>query len=912
MSYVILRGTRGRGLAAVCAAAAILALLAGLTAPVAASPGGSAGPLPATDRPEVVPDAVLAQAHASGSASVIVLLDVDAAPVGTLSAAAAGAQRRAVAAAADRVQAAPGLEAVTVNATFTRLPALALEATPAELAALADAPGVRAVIADEAARPALSSTVPHIGGDALHEEGVVGDGGVVAVLDTGVDADHPAFADGRVAFEACFSRGVDGDPDTGGDCPNGQAREIGPGAAAPRAERGPDFPHGTHVSAIAAGVATGLVDEQADRTDGDGVAPGADIMAVQVFHDAGVRALANTSDTLLGLEWVAEQAAAGVPVAAANLSLGSPGRWREPCDRFGPGPLYQLAAADLAAEGVATIAAAGNEQQRDSVGMPACVSNIVAVGASTIPTDWWTEVGLPVDDPPELAQYSNAGPLIDIVAPGNAVAAVPGPQVQAQNGTSMAAPHVAGAWALLQEASTSTLAPEAILEAITATAEPVSDNRPADPEKGRPAAAPYPELRVAAAYALLADTDFGALAGTVRDADGRPVEGATVTVQDRTASVSRTAVTDAAGAAGVTSLPAGTSYRVSVAAPGYLPQERTAAVSASRTATVEVSLQPAARVTDRRAGPTRVATAARLARDPSLFPAPEVALLASADRPADALSAAPLAAALGAPVLLTNGRTEVEDDVLVALLERGIGAVIIIGGETAVPEAIAEDLRQGFEEVPDGWAVERIAGPNRYATAVAVADRLAEEAGPWDRVVLAGSAAATPDRGWPDALSAAPYAAVGPTAPILLTDPRTLPAETAEAIAGADLVEIVGGDRAVSEAVEAEAGDLAASVTRIAGADRYATSVALVESAVAAGAAPVAALVATGADWADGLAGAAAAAGQGFPLLLVDGADVNGSPGSHAWLAANNPVLVYVIGGPASVNEAVFERINER
>ncbi|GIH71265.1 S8 family peptidase [Sphaerimonospora thailandensis] len=325
--------------------------------------------------------------------------------------------------------------------TLSRLPVVTLRVDRTALDRLTRQPGVVSVSEDRPVPPVLADSVPLIGGDRTRAAGLTGGGSAVAVLDTGVAVGHP-FLGGRVVAEACFSP-IDPDYSATSLCPNGMDRQEGPGSAdaehGPCADDGLDCDHGTHVAGIVAGNAEGLGD-----ADGSGVAPAADIVAIQVFSEfesedfcgpgAAPCVLSFTSAQLAGLEKVQALKESGAPVVAANLSLGG-GRHTAPCDT----DPRKLAIDGLRAAGVATVIAAGNNGYPDAVSAPACVSSAVAVGSTT--------------KQDEVSNFSNRGPLLDVFAPGSGiVSSVPGDGWLPMSGTSMAAPHVAGALAVLRQA----------------------------------------------------------------------------------------------------------------------------------------------------------------------------------------------------------------------------------------------------------------------------------------------------------------------------------------------------------------------------------------------------------------------------------------------------------------------------
>ncbi|WP_433427658.1 S8 family serine peptidase [Nonomuraea sp. CA-141351] len=324
---------------------------------------------------------------------------------------------------------------------LSRFPLVTLHVDQAGLDRLAKLPSVVSVTEDRPVRPVLAESIPLIGADKTRAAGKTGAGSVVAVLDTGVAVNHPFLQD-RVLEEACFSP-IDADYSATSLCPDGTAQQEGPGAA--DADQGPcadpalDCDHGTHVAGIAVGNGQGVT-----GAPPAGVAPGAELVAIQVFSKftsedlCGVGAapcvLSFTSAQLAGLEKVLELKEGGVPLVAANLSLGG-GQYTAACDADPRKTVID----SLRTAGVATVIAAGNDGYGAAVAAPACVSSAITVGATT--------------DQDGVAPFSNRGALLDLFAPGvSIVSSVPGNKWASLNGTSMAAPHVTGALAVLRQA----------------------------------------------------------------------------------------------------------------------------------------------------------------------------------------------------------------------------------------------------------------------------------------------------------------------------------------------------------------------------------------------------------------------------------------------------------------------------
>jgi hypothetical protein len=337
---------------------------------------------------------------------------------------------------------------------FDITPGFAVNVDKAELESLAADPRVLRIHYDRPLSPTLVQSVPLIGmtgATGAYALGATGTGQAIAIVDTGVQSNHE-FLDGnlpgsKVVLEACFSN----DGNTGVSlCPNGANSQLGPGAADATTTaciNGTNnlCAHGTHVAGIAAGNNKSL----SPGEPANGVAKDAKIVAVQVFtrFNSTADCGGNTppclgalpSDVILALGWVYQNLTPqpGVALAAVNMSLGgalSP----TTCDSD---PLFTPIDI-LKNVGVATVIASGNDGSLSSVSNPSCISIAVAVGSS--------------DKQDAISSFSNMAPMVALMAPGSGIISSI-PTIPLTNsiyafhdGTSMAAPHVAGCFAAIR------------------------------------------------------------------------------------------------------------------------------------------------------------------------------------------------------------------------------------------------------------------------------------------------------------------------------------------------------------------------------------------------------------------------------------------------------------------------------
>ena len=337
-----------------------------------------------------------------------------------------------------------------VSTRFRFIPSLAMTVDETALEALYRSPRVASIELDRAARPLMASSNPSIGTPNVWAQGYDGSGWAVAVFDSGVDLTHPWFnaVSPRIVAEACYS-GASGVSLCPGSTRSSTAANSGDDCGD---LYGCD--HGTHVAGTVAGN---------DGVGGDfGVARGADLVAVQVFSrvdnagdcgsDPAPCIRAYSSDMIAALEAMLVLSAS-IDLASINMSIGGV-EYTSAAACDADNPSIKAAIDNLRAAGIATVISSGNDSFINAISWPGCISSAVSVGAT--------------GDTPTVASFSNVDEDLDLLAPGVSIrSAVPGVSTGFKQGTSMAAPHVAGAWAVLKQASPS--APVDEIEAVLKT-----------------------------------------------------------------------------------------------------------------------------------------------------------------------------------------------------------------------------------------------------------------------------------------------------------------------------------------------------------------------------------------------------------------------------------------------------------
>lgn len=318
--------------------------------------------------------------------------------------------------------------------------------------------------------------------------------------------------------------------------------------------------------------------------------------------------------------------------------------------------------------------------------------------------------------------------------------------------------------------------------------------------------------------------------------------------------------------------------------------------------------------TDRLSGATRVETAVEISKIivPTTNSKTSV-VVARKDLYPDALAGAVLARQLGTSVVLTDSAsldTATANEIKRVLADSGACTVYVLGGTGAISASVATAIAA----LQTNITVTRVSGADRYATAVEIA-KLATTTATCNRyLVVTGE-------NFPDALAAA--AAGGRLGannciPVLLVKGDSVPDSVKSLILGGTrtcTITIIGGTGAVSQAVVNElAGLTSGSISRVSGADRYATAVEVAKAAslwnkaATSTSAAQTWTIARGDDFADAVCGAA----LGRPLLLTLSTAL--STATSDYLGAIYPTggtksSAYVLGGTGAISDSVEQSV---
>jgi len=406
-------------------------------------------------------ESLMEKARREGPQRIIVGLDSAFLPEGKLPHAAAASQRQEISDSQTALMNSLAGFNTSEQRRFRHIPFILLEVDADAIQRLASLPMVKSLQEDVAEPLVMASSNPIIGADTAWANGYDGNGWTVAVLDAGIDKTHPFFAtDSKVVSEACFSTN---NTESVSVCPDNVTSSTATDSGLNCSSEVNGCDHGTHVAGSVAG--------NDHLGPNYGVGQGAALISVQVFSRFDKVQNCGAGNAPCILAWVSDQVAAlervfdirnDFNIAAVNMSLG--GRtYTDPESCDDDESARKLAIDNLRSVGIGTVIASGNGSNPNRISTPACISSAISVGATT--------------DADAVAGFSNVADFLDLLAPGASItSSVPGGGTSTWNGTSMATPHVAGAWAVLKQ-----LSPEAevteILESLRDSGTLVDDGR---------------------------------------------------------------------------------------------------------------------------------------------------------------------------------------------------------------------------------------------------------------------------------------------------------------------------------------------------------------------------------------------------------------------------------------------------
>ncbi|MFB6344194.1 MAG: S8 family serine peptidase, partial [bacterium] len=462
------------------------------------------------------------EADREGHVDVIARLDVDFIPEGAMSPAGQRRQRDSIKRAQQALLSAMSDSHCKPRRKFGTIPWVSMSVDSSALEALSHSPLIKGFREIKTGSPLLAQTVPTVEGDTIQKSGTRGESQTVVVLDSGLDLDHPAFS-GKVVDQACFS--------SEGDCPDGSTSQTTGDAGVPidGVRRG-DRIHGTHVTGAAVGRAVDSSKLNSSVDLSPGVAPDANVIPIMVFSDTDPSkndnpVVIHEDDPVSALEYVYNTLESRHNIASINLSfkLSNVIYDNESTCEGDHQPYEDIISNLVSKTNIPVFAASGNGDNHDGIKAPACLPSAFAVGAtdtSGIETLWSPGSGIGTDRHPDL---------LDLLSPGiDVLSAVPGDDVETLTGTSMAAPHAAGAWALLQSRESTEWDTEPLLKSLKDNGNIITDSANGET---------YPSIRAAAACdSFMGSGDLGSNCYPGRISITRPADGSSTTARKITAS----------------------------------------------------------------------------------------------------------------------------------------------------------------------------------------------------------------------------------------------------------------------------------------------------------------------------------------------------------------------------------------
>ncbi|MDZ4064516.1 MAG: cell wall-binding repeat-containing protein, partial [Coriobacteriia bacterium] len=280
------------------------------------------------------------------------------------------------------------------------------------------------------------------------------------------------------------------------------------------------------------------------------------------------------------------------------------------------------------------------------------------------------------------------------------------------------------------------------------------------------------------------------------------------------------------------------------------------------------------------------------------FEKADTVIIASGTAFADALAASGLAGCLDAPILLTR-ESALPSEVVSEIGRLGARKAIIVGGTASVKDSVKWQLAYL------GLSAKRLGGRDRYVTAALIAEEVLGYGKNGGRVFVA--------RGdlYSDALALSPLA-YRAKAPLLLTRPGVLPAETLAVMARHRFsrATVAGGDVSVTPIVFRQIDAVCGTTVRLAGPTRYETAVAVAAEGVSSGLCSYASIgIATGVKHPDALCGGVAQGRLGGVILLTKPDTLSLATQRALEGIASSVHFAQVYGGPVSVTQPVYDKI---
>lgn len=339
-----------------------------------------------------------------------------------------------------------------MTSSWSAVLGMAGRVTAKGLARLAGDPEVQRIDLDVPGRANDLQVDPLIHADQAREAGYTGEGVTVGILDSGMQLNHPDLQDALVA-QRCYVRAP-------GRCPNRKHTQTTAGAG--RDDNG----HGTNVAGIVTGNGT---------IAPVGVAPASKLVIVKVLAADG--SFADTQQVISGLQFILNHPAYGVKVI--NMSLGTTAEFSGLCDNATAFTRnFASIVHSLRLQGVTLFASSGNDKSRKRMELPACLREVVAVGAvydSNYGPNAAFCAGPTAAD--KVTCFSNSSSALDLLAPGAAYTSTGvGSGTSTYYGTSQASPTAAAAAADLLQKNPS-LTPAEIEATLKSTGKAVIDWR---------------------------------------------------------------------------------------------------------------------------------------------------------------------------------------------------------------------------------------------------------------------------------------------------------------------------------------------------------------------------------------------------------------------------------------------------